>query len=592
MKEKEKHKKRFEKSQGVIEGEQNTPIFNEKVKEPMQKRNGHSLGLNIYINKSKKFSESERKIPLIKFQPLTSFRLQVLSKKIQQAALLTPKLAYRYDVADIRIPTLKNATVKSLIPLYPKLRLQPITDVSVRPLVHGDLNVEQKIEFSLRAAPILIFVPPTIETQIKQSGICTPKIQLMGAIDGVVEPELRSIADNKTIASSEENEGEDVVFEFEFYRYFSELSNAASISRPVCIILPKEYGSYINSTALICRELYRIRKGGKPTPRWLSEGSKEEIEECMKAGNMVFVIDDSKSKLLPTFDRVKGKELIEKVRKSKLLDRLHELFSQDYGFVIFHISSKWLEEFEKFLKEDANVPKLLKLYPSIYSKNVEKSLASMCWCFAKVKDKNSFDDFFVEAEKRYYDIIDAVRKDYKLAHLIKHDRSEGNEHVALKMIVAEALAREMGAKNKSDVIDMLRNGRIKAEYEFDDGRADLYVGERQLYVEIETLYGTGDPISDKLDYEGIDGTLGTLRKYRSMGGYVRVIVVLLGLHMLLYLRELLELKRIYKTYYNLDVEFCTVDIENKRLISINDILKQLKHLKKELNENLREAAEP
>lgn len=62
--------------------------------------------------------------------------------------------------------------------------------------------------------------------------------------------------------------------------------------------------------------------------------------------------------------------------------------------------------------------------------------------------------------------------------------------------------------------------------------------------------------------------------------------------MLLYLRELLELKRIYKTYYNLDVEFCTVDIENKRLISINDILKQLKHLKKELNENLREVAEP
>ncbi len=139
---------------------------------------------------------------------------------------------------------------------------------------------------------------------------------------------------------------------------------------------------------------------------------------------------------------------------------------------------------------------------------------------------------------------------------------------------------------------MLRNGRIKAEYEFDDGRADLYIGERQLYVEIETFYGTGDPISNKLDYEGIDGTLGTLRKCRSMGGHVRVIVVLLGLHMLLYLRELLELKRIYKTYYNLDVEFCTVDIENKRLVSIHDILKQLKHLKKELNEKLREVAEP
>ena len=314
----------------------------------------------------------------------------------------------------------------------------------------------------------------------------------------------------------------------------------------------------------------------------------------MKAGNMVFVIDDSKSKLLPTFDRVKhGRELIEKVRKSKLLDRLHELFSQDYGFVIFHINSSWLEELEKFLKEDAHVPKLLKLRPSIYSKNVEKRLASMCWCFAKVEDKESFDDFFVEAERRYYDVIDTVRKDYKLAHLIIHDRSEGDEHIALKMIVAEALARELGAKNKSEVIDMLRTGRIKAEHKFDDGRADLYVGERRLYVEVETLYGTGDPISDKLDYEGVDGTLGTLRKYRSMGGDAKVIVVLLGLHMLLYLKVLLDLKRIYKKYYNLDVDFCTIDIENKRLVSIHDVLKQLKRLKKELNEKMiREVAEP
>jgi len=59
-----------------------------------------------------------------------------------------------------------------------------------------------------------------------------------------------------------------------------------------------------------------------------------------------------------------------------------------------------------------------------------------------------------------------------------------------------------------------------------------------------------------------------------MGGDAKVIVVLLGLHMLLYLKVLLDLKRIY-------------------LVSIHDVLKQLKRLKKELNEKMiREVAEP
>ena len=63
--------------------------------------------------------------------------------------------------------------------------------------------------------------------------------------------------------------------------------------------------------------------------------------------------------------------------------------------------------------------------------------------------------------------------------------------------------------------------------------------------------------------------------------------------MLLYLQELLSLKKTYRKYYNVDVDFCTIDIENRRLVPIHDVLKQLKHLKKELNEKvMKEVAEP
>jgi len=209
MKEKEEHKKEFERPQDVAEEGQKPPRFNERVKELIQKRDGCSLSLNIYIKELKKFSESEHKIPLIKPQPLTSLKLQVLSGKIQQATLLTPKLVYRQDVADIRVPTLKNATVESLIPLHPKLRLQPITDVSVRPLIHEYLSVEQKIEPSLKTMPILVFVPLTIATQIEQSGVCTPKIQLIEATDSVVESEVGSMADDRAVAGDKESEQEE-----------------------------------------------------------------------------------------------------------------------------------------------------------------------------------------------------------------------------------------------------------------------------------------------------------------------------------------------------------------------------------------------
>ena len=150
-----------------------------------------------------------------------------------------------------------------------------------------------------------------------------------------------------------------------------------------------------------------------------------------------------------------------------------------------------------------------------YVEEVKKEFVSMCWCFAKVKEGESFDELFDEAERRYYKLLERAMRDYELKHWIKHDLSEGFEHIALKMIVAEALAKELGAKSRSQVLDMLKSRRIEAEHEIETGkrRADLYVGEKQLYVEVETFYGTRDPIADKLDYEGPSGELGTLRKY-------------------------------------------------------------------------------
>jgi len=343
-----------------------------------------------------------------------------------------------------------------------------------------------------------------------------------------------------------------------------------SSNRPICLILPKyKNESYIHTLSLICRELYRIVKGGKPEPRWLSEGSKEEIEEYMKADNRIFIIDDTKYKLLPDFNTIKNtSDLLDRVKESKLLDRLHELFSQDYGFIISHIPSEWVDMFAELLKREAGyfIPTIIMLARKYMLDEVKRILASICWGFVEVNG-NNFDELFGNAEKSYYNALEEVNMDVELKHNVNQDENAGFEHESLKLIIVKALAIEHGAKDKRDVIRLLKDGIIETEYNINDGRADIYVKQKNRFIEIETLYGTEDPITKKIDKV-------TLNKYKGMNANVDII--LLGLHILLYARDLYKLKRLYKDEYNITVDFYTIDVKECRLVSIKELYSILK----------------
>jgi len=380
-----------------------------------------------------------------------------------------------------------------------------------------------------------------------------------------------------------------------------------SKDRPICIILPKVVNdSYIYTVALICRELYRIREEGLPISRMIAtvtEGSKEEIENLLKGESRIFIIDDSQSKLLPLDGGIRtASDSFNRVNKAKLFERLGELFSQGYGFIIFHLDSRWSGDFAKLLKREVGYKiHLVELESQPLPFEVKKELSSICWGFVRIKSWSKFDEFFGWAEKTYYEKLDSVLNDVELRHYITFDKSEGKEHKALKMMAIEALAKEIGAKSRKDIIKMLEEGKIRSEYEFEFGRADVFTEHRgkQIFVEIETFYGTENPI-EKLDCERSDGTVGTLRKYLKYveelnRKNIKIIVVILGLHMLLFMEGLLKLRKIYREKYdiNVDFNFYTIDVENKRFISLEEILKLLKHLKKISEEvKIREISEP
>ncbi|MHA1609430.1 MAG: hypothetical protein ACTSUJ_05425 [Candidatus Njordarchaeales archaeon] len=355
------------------------------------------------------------------------------------------------------------------------------------------------------------------------------------------------------------------------------------IDRPVIIVLSKRASdSYIHAIALICREIYRIVKGGKPTPRWLSKGSREEIEECMRAGDMIFIIDDEKCEMLPNPSTVKTvSDFEERIRESKLFDRLYELFSQGFGFIIFHINEEFKDAFLRMLRDKiGKYVEIIEISPLGLLPKVRKELAKICWGFVNAEGK-SFDELFGSAEKNYYETLIRAEYDIDLLHRIKRDKNASQEHEALKILVAEAIAKELGATKKDEIIQMLDEGVLKTEHLIEGGRADIYVPQEERYVEIETLYGTGNPLI-KLDKE-------TLNKYK--GKRVRVDVVLLGLHMLLFFEELLRLKKIYREEHDVEVNFYTIDVKERRLVSLQSIFFSLRELSLHPREgmNLKEA---
>lgn len=128
--------------------------------------------------------------------------------------------------------------------------------------------------------------------------------------------------------------------------------------------------------------------------------------------------------------------------------------------------------------------------------------------------------------------------------------------------------RSSGAVGRDDVVRMLRERVIDTECELGyGGRADICIRGGQRFVEIETFYGTCDPLK-KLDKE-------TLSKYVKKAGRVDI-VLLSGIQALLYAPELFKLREIYRREYDMEVNFYLANIVERELVPLGEVLRELK----------------
>jgi hypothetical protein len=475
--------------------------------------------------------------------------LDEAKRKLEPKILRAQPPSEALELSGAPVPESEKEPEISLKPLRPVIELKPVE--SERRLSEIIKSVARK------SAPLL-----------------TPK----RLIESRKEKERERVEESVGISGSPEGpeREEEALLPEEIFipPLIKELSSATKLmGRPMCIILPKkEDDTFVDSVAIICREIYRIVKGGKPSPRLISKGLKEEIEGYLKAEGMIFIIDDSKSELLPDLGKIRSSEDLKK-RLGIILDRLRELFSQDIGFIIFHINGIWASQLANLLKEEVGyLANIIEIQTPNWQPQTKAIITKICWGFVEEKG-DTFDEVFGHCEKKFFDELKKVKEDVELIHYIREDRDASPEHEAMKVMVVECLARELGASNKHEVIRMLEEKEIETERELDGGRADIYVRSQRRCVEIETFYGTGDPI-DKLDKE-------TLRKYLDLKKREyqvdRVDVVLLtGVHALLYAHRLAKLAKIYRKQHHLEVNFYLPDLREKRLIPLRELFRILR----------------
>jgi len=353
------------------------------------------------------------------------------------------------------------------------------------------------------------------------------------------------------------------------------------------VIVARRIGGfgYIEFLKRVLREVYRVSIGGLPNPKHVSNivDLKLLIPIEVGAGGRLFVIDLASGNL--------GESLGDKAEEytlRRVKDRLRELFSQGFGFVVIYGDDDHVSEFikgmwvkairENTLEYHSTVPSPIEVNPVVDGLDAKSSrefyavLASVMWGrvskpIADYSGFGGFDEFVVWLEDGYWRALEGALRDFDIRLKVKPS-AEGDEHslesmshYLTKAFIVNYLIRELTEEFKRSGLGE-GDARVRAldcvetEYQLGNVRFDVYVkpncGSRLggLVVEVETLYGTGTVVHKVLD---------TVES-RVKAGVNRLWVVVPNPQATILLPQLLKLERHVKERHGEGVEFHTLDI--------------------------------
>ena len=533
-------------------------------------------------------------IPVIKLEPVSEPALRglELSKEIpaieRRSGLSVPFIEIREPLIiardlrlDCEIPKIDRRIRVLAIPI---IRADSLPKVSAT-IVEFDTEVwKPRFVLSKKISIPIYWKDPFIR----------PKL-LIESLDASIDERLREIIEKQEIseygskvggveveiggAGSQSPDGEEVE---DFLRFIFGNDGGKIRARGPKIILFKdlEDDSYISFLENICVRIYREREGGEPRAvkiLKIDDMNKREIEKWLEAGGKIFTIDLERNDIPD---------------ETHLWERLEETYSERLGFIIFHVRSgerfntlvNLLREINLKAQGRLNIVKLeaRKLLKEVRRKLIElvSGMLAPEEIHADMKVDgvptiSTFDYMINIALFNEDSLFNRVLENIKMEEggLFKESTKPAEEesslHFNIKVFLVRYLThilREKGEKLHTRE-EIMR--RIETEKELGPGViADVVIGN-EVY-EVETLFGAGEEPDMKINR--------TIDKYDRMQ-IDKVSIVMDNLGFLLHLKDLLSKKKHFKDK-RFKIEFYTLDLKNKRLISLEDFVREYKRLLK------------
>ena len=450
------------------------------------------------------------------------------------------------------------------------LRVLNIPETSVRKALKSVLERLPELKFEKPMAISIANIDTTQRSVNKTAQTLLNFVSVPRAVFSVNPSEIRTKSlSTECLARSTDVISYNIVIE-DFDDPIEDLFGSAGFKqvseRPMIILAERPEDKtleYIEFLKRILREIYRTRSRGLPIPMHTSTDF-EDIKLDIKAGKSIYVID---------IDKVK----IENQDEEYLSDRIKELYSQNFGFIVLYGSKSSLNAIKKLWMVEitegfSKLPRYVEV--KLTNKDLAFTLANLFWGNIEAPDLSksvSLDEYILKLEDDFYDKIEKIAEDLMSALVVEPSKEdeEGLEgesliHYGLKAFIVKYLIE----------VEKIPLDHIQTEFELGDGIIDVFVRHPKfgdIAIEVETLYGTTLPLLK-------------LRKRiesRLKKG-LKTWIVIPNPQFIIYFKEISALRNVYKKRYRDLIEFYTLDVKSNKLVSFNEIFK-LFNIKEDLS---------
>lgn len=319
--------------------------------------------------------------------------------------------------------------------------------------------------------------------------------------------------------------------------------------KPVCIIVPKSEQMHEDLVAILCRDAYREKMGGKPIPYYRRDIRKLKQELEPRVQREVVIVKEA--------DKC----------DEDLVEVLEEFFSLDMGFLI--LVSKDPVELEEEIRKREKTASIVKLEPLELSSAVRERILRIVRGFWTEQRElrsfgtefkiaiDAFDTMLIQMCKEFRKAPEELKNQWNLLWVKSRDEEEdaSDLHAAMKWFVWVSKWKEHDRK----IIP-------KLEYDIEGKAPDVSVNGENY--EVETLFRAGDPM----------GRLtGKISNYPSD----KIGFVLKNSTILRHLQNLQEFREHWQKRYK-GLEIYGIDIPKRKLLPLSRFIDEFKIIRREL----------